>query len=153
LEGLKVKSIIFVCLGNICRSSLAEGMAKKRVKELGLDLKIESAGLSEFHNGETPCPLSIELAKKHDIDISHQRSQHVSKFNLEDFDLVIALDESNKTELEFLGLTNVEKLGDFGFDGKDVADLYYHPEKEDEVWEIVSFGIEGILEELKDGKV
>ena len=147
-ERIKVKSIIFVCLGNICRSSLAEGVAKKRVKELGLNLKIESAGLSEFHNGEAPCPLSVELAKKHNIDISHQRSQHVSEFDLEVFDLVIALDESNKTELEFLGLTNVKKLGDFGFAGKDVADLYYHPEKEDEVWEMVCFGVDGILQEI-----
>jgi len=140
-----MKSIIFVCLGNICRSSLAEGVAKKRVKELGLNLKIESAGLSEFHNGEAPCPLSIDLAKKHGIDIAHQRSQHVSEFDLEAFDLVVALDESNKTELEFLGLKNVKKLGDFGFEGKDVADLYYHPEKEDEVWEMVSVGVEKIL--------
>jgi len=143
-----LKSVIFVCLGNICRSSLAEGVAKKRVKELGLDLKIESAGLSEFHNGEAPCPLSINLAKKHGIDIANQRSQHVSEFDLESFDMVIALDESNKTELEFLGLTNVKKLGDFGFDGADVADLYYHPEKEDEVWEMVSVGVDEILREV-----
>ena len=143
-----MKSIIFVCLGNICRSSLAEGVAKKRVKELDLNLTIESAGLSAFHNGEAPCSLSIELAKKHDIDISHQRSQHVSEFDLESFDFVIALDESNKTELELLGLSNVKKLGDFGFDGKDVADLYYHPEKEDEVWEMVSVGVERILKDV-----
>jgi len=143
-----MKSVIFICLGNICRSSLAEGVAKKRVKELGLDLKIESAGLSEFHNGEAPCPLSINLAKKYGIEIAHQRSQHVSEFDLEAFDMVIALDESNKTELEFLGLTNVKKLGDFGFDGADVTDLYYHPEKEDEVWEMVSVGVDEILREI-----
>jgi len=143
-----MKSVIFICLGNICRSSLAEGVAKKRAKELGLNVKIESAGLSEFHNGEAPCPLSINLAKKHGIDIAHQRSQHVSEFDLEAFDLVVALDESNKTELEFLGLKNVTKLGDFGFDGKDVADLYYHPEKEDEVWEMVSVGVDEILREV-----
>ena len=142
-----MKSLLFVCLGNICRSSLAEGVAKKKAKELGLDMKIESAGLSRFHNGEAPCPLSIELAQKHGIDIAHQRSQHVSEFNLEEFDLIIALDESNKTELEFLGLSQVKKLGDFGFNGADVADLYYHPEKEDEVWEMVSVGVDEILRE------
>ena len=140
-----MKSVIFVCLGNICRSSLAEGVAKKRVEALGLEIKVASAGLSRFHNGEAPCPLSIALAKKHGIEIAHQRSQHISEFELEKFDLVIALDESNKTELKFLGLTNVKKLGDFGFDGKDVADLYYHPEKEDEVWEMVSVGVDEIL--------
>jgi len=145
-----MKSLLFVCLGNICRSSLAEGVAKKRVKELGLALKVESAGLSHFHNGEAPCPLSIALAKKHGIDISHQRSQHVSEFDLERFDLIIALDESNKTELEFLGLTQVKKLGDFGFNGADVADLYYQPQKEDEVWEMISVGVENILKEIDD---
>ena len=145
-----MKSVIFVCLGNICRSSLAEGVAKKRAKELGIKIKIESAGLSHFHNGEAPCPLSIELAKKHGIDIIHQRSQHVSEFDLESFDLVVALDESNKIELEFLGLTNIKKLGDFGFNGADVADLYYHPEKEDEVWEMVSTGVEEILKEIDE---
>ena len=145
-----MKSVVFVCLGNICRSSLAEGVAKKRAKELGLEIEIESAGLSRFHNGEAPCPLSIELAKKYDIDIAHQRSQHVSEFDLKSFDLVVALDESNKTELEFLGLTNVKKLGNFGFDGEDVADLYYHPEKENEVWEMVSVGVENILKEIDE---
>ena len=140
-----MKSIIFICLGNICRSSLAEGVAKKRAKELGLDIVIESAGLSTYHNGENPCSISIELGKKHGVDISKQISQHVSEFDLASFDLVVALDESNKKELLAMGLTDVKKLGDFGFDGKDVADLYYEPEKVDKVWEMVSFGVEEIL--------
>jgi len=142
-------SIIFVCLGNICRSSLAEGVAKAQAKALGLDMRIESAGLSTYHNGEHPCPLSIGLAKKHGIDISKQLSQHVGEFDLSAFDMVIALDESNKQELLSMELSNVKKLGDFGFDGKCVADLYYEPHKEDEVWEMVSVGVEKILESLK----
>ena len=141
-----MESIIFVCLGNICRSSLAEGVAKKRVNELGLKIKIESAGLSQYHNGEAPCELSQEIARKHGIDISQQYSQHTSEFNLESFDLVVALDESNKKELFAMGLKNVNKLGDFGFKGKDVADLYYEPHKESEVWEMVSVGIEKIID-------
>jgi len=140
-----MKSVIFVCLGNICRSSLAEGVAKSRAKVMGLDIKIESAGLSRYHNGEAPCPLSVALAKRHGIDISMQSSQHVSAFDLKAFDLVVALDSSNEEELNFMGLTNVKKLGDFGFRGKDVADLYYNPEKEDEVWEMVSAGVDQIL--------
>ena len=144
-----MQSIIFVCLGNICRSSLAEGVAKKRAKELGLELRIESAGLSTYHNGEHPCAISVNLAKEHGVDISKQVSQHVSEFDLASFDLVVALDESNKNELLAMGLTNVKKLGDFGFNGKDVADLYYKPEKVDEVWEMVSFWIEEILTEYK----
>lgn len=144
-----MKSIIFVCLGNICRSSLAEGVAKSRAKALGLEVQIESAGLSRYHNGEAPCDLSIRIAKEHGIDISQQYSQHTSEFALESYDLVIALDESNRQELLSMGLTNVKKLGDFGFFGKDVADLYYEPHKEDEVWNMVSVGVEEILERLQ----
>ncbi|CAA6816164.1 MAG: Low molecular weight protein tyrosine phosphatase (EC [uncultured Sulfurovum sp.] len=140
-----MKSIIFVCLGNICRSSLAEGIAKSRAKALGLKIKIHSAGLSHYHNGEAPCDLSIHMAKAHGIDISKQRSQHTSEFKLKSYDLVIALDESNKNELLKMKLKNVKKLGDFGFNGQDVADLYYTPEKSEEVWELISCAVEDIL--------
>ena len=140
-----MKKVIFVCLGNICRSSLAEGVAKSRVKALGLEVEIDSAGLSTYHNGEAPCHLSIKIAKKQGIDISKQYSQHVSEFDLPSYDLVVALDENNKQELLAMGLTNVKKMGDFGFNGRDVADLYYEPFKEDEVWEMISVGVEEIL--------
>ncbi len=140
-----MKKVIFVCLGNICRSSLAEGIAKSRAKELGLEVQVNSAGLSTYHNGEPPCSLSIKIAKKHGIDISNQYSQHISEFDLPSYDLVVALDESNKQELLDMGLTNVKKMGDFGFGGKDVADLYYEPLKEEEVWEMITVGVEEIL--------
>ena len=140
-----MKKIIFVCLGNICRSSLAEGVARSRAKELDLDIQIDSAGLSTYHNGEPPCNLSIKIAKRHGIDISNQISQHISNFDLPSYDLVVALDESNKQELLAMGLTNVKKMGDFGFNGKDVSDLYYEPLKEEEVWEMITVGVEEIL--------
>jgi len=139
--------IIFVCLGNICRSSLAEGMAKARSKKMVLEIQIDSAGLSTYHNGEAPCKISQNLAKEHGIDISQQVSQHISEFDLHSYDLVVAMDESNKVALEKIGIKNLRKMGDFGFDGKDVADLYYEPHKRDEVWEMVSEGVEKILVE------
>ena len=140
-----MKTIIFVCLGNICRSSLAEGVAKGRSKKMGLDIHIDSAGLSTYHNGEAPCKISQNLAKEHGLDISQQVSQHVSKFDLHSYDMVVAMDESNKVELEQMGIKNLRKMGDFGFSGKDVADLYYEPHKRDEVWEMVSEGVEKVL--------
>ncbi|MCB4781855.1 MAG: low molecular weight phosphotyrosine protein phosphatase [Sulfurovum sp.] len=140
-----MQKIIFICLGNICRSSLAEGVAKRRVKELGLELQVDSAGLSTYHNGEAPCDISQQLAKAHGLDISKQVSQHVSEFDLASYDLVVAMDESNLEELKGMGLKNLKKMGDFGFKGKDVADLYYEPHKQDEVWEMVSVGMEEIF--------
>jgi len=142
---MSVYKIIFICLGNICRSSLAEGVAKAKAKELGLDMQIDSAGLSTYHNGEAPCHVSQKLAREHGIDISGQVSQHVSEFDLHRYDVVVAMDESNKQELLRMGIADVKKMGDFGFGGKDVADLYYEPEKIDEVWWMVSDGVGRIL--------
>ncbi len=142
------RSVLFVCLGNICRSPLAEGVAKAKAKQKNLAITIASAGLSRYHNGEAPCLVSQKLAKKHGVDISTIRSEHISQFDLNSFDLVVALDESNKQELLALGVQNVKKLGDFGFNGKDVADLYYEPHKEKEVWEMIDRATSLILEEL-----
>ncbi len=143
-----MKSVIFVCLGNICRSPLAEGVALKRAKELGLDIKIASAGLSRYHNGERPCQVSQKLARKNGIDISNLVSEHISKYDLDSFDLIVAMDESNYQELLSLGYKSVKKLGDFGYNGKDVADLYYEPYKESEVWDMIEKGVDRILREL-----
>jgi len=138
-------SIIFICLGNICRSSLAEGIAKVRARELNLDISIESAGLSKYHNGEAPCEVSREIAEKNGIDISNQISKHITRFDLNSFDLIIAMDESNLIELKSLGINNLVKLGDFGFEGEDVADLYYYPEKAEYVYHMVDRATQQIL--------
>jgi len=144
-----MKKIIFICLGNICRSSLAEGVAKHKAKKIGCDVVVHSAGLSTFHNGEAPCQTSQQLAKKYGIDISKQVSKHISAFDVSLYDMVIAMDESNKQELLAMGIKNVKKMGDFGFNGKDVADLYYEPHKVDEVWQIINQGVDAIFQELE----
>ena len=100
-----MKSVIFVCLGNICRSSLAEGVAKHKAKELGLNIKIKSAGTSTYHNGEAPCAISQKLARKNGIDISRQKSQHISEFNLNEFDLFDFLQNSSPRTNPPVGLS------------------------------------------------
>jgi len=117
----KPKSIIFVCLGNICRSPLAEGVAKEYVKKHNLDIKIESAGTGSWHIGEPPCDNSIKVAKQNGIDISKQRAQQINKQLIEEFDLIVALDGKNYSDLKSLGAKPL-KLGDFGFEGQDVPD-------------------------------
>ena len=72
-----------VCLGNICRSPLAEGILQRKAKELGLNWKVDSAGTNGYHNGEAPHRLSQKVARIHGIDISAQRSR---KFSISDFD-------------------------------------------------------------------
>jgi protein-tyrosine phosphatase len=118
-------SIIFVCLGNICRSPLADGIARKYADEKGLQIEIDSAGTGDWHVGENPCPNSIKVAKNNGIDISYLVSRQVQKKDFELFDIVVALDDNNLKDLRAMGAENVVKLGDFGYNGADVPDPYF----------------------------
>jgi protein-tyrosine phosphatase len=120
-----MKSILFVCLGNICRSPLAHGIAEDYVIKNNLDIKIDSAGTSSFHIGENPCKNSIKVAKNHSIDISNQHSRQVASKDFSEFDLIVALDSSNYHDLKTMGCSNLVKLGDFGANGEDVPDPYF----------------------------
>lgn len=122
---MEINSILFVCLGNICRSPLAEGIANEYIKEENLEIEIQSAGTGDWHIGEAPCENSIKVAKQNGIDISHQRARQVKFEDFEKFDLVIGLDDKNIENLKRLGCKNPLKLGDFGFDGEDVPDPYF----------------------------
>lgn len=121
----KVKSIIFVCLGNICRSPIAQGVAQKYIKENNLDILVESAGTGSWHVGESPCENSIKVCKQNNIDISKQIARQVKKEDFKKYDLVIGLDESNLLNLRKLGCTNPIKLGSFGYNNEDVPDPYF----------------------------
>jgi len=121
------KSILFVCLGNICRSPLAEGIAKKIAAKEGLELLIDSCGTGSWHVGESPCEDSIRVAKTHGLDISHQRARQITKKDIETFELIIALDEKNLHDLKVMGGTNIQKLGVYGYNNEDVPDPYFFP--------------------------
>ncbi len=123
-----MRRILFVCLGNICRSPLAEGVAQIIVEKKGLILVVDSAGTSNWHEGAAPCEHSISIARQNNIDISKQRSRPVTKQDIEHFDYVVAMDAQNKRDLENFGFTNVYKLGDYGgYKGADVPDPYFFP--------------------------
>ena len=119
------RSILFVCLGNICRSPLAEGIAKAYAKERELDLVVESAGTGSWHIGEPPCDGSQKVAKMHGIDISEHRARQITQEDINKFDIIVALDSKNKSDLQAMGAKDVCKLGDFGYNGADVPDPYF----------------------------
>ena len=123
--GTMKQSILFVCLGNICRSPLAEGIARAYVNEKGLDFLLDSAGTGSWHIGEPPCEGSQKVARMHGIDISAHRARQVTKEDMEKFDIIVALDSKNKADLEAMGAKEVRKLGDFGYHGADVPDPYF----------------------------
>jgi len=120
-----MKSIIFVCLGNICRSPIAEGCARKLVQESNLDITVASAGTGSWHTGEAPCPNSIEVCKNHKVDISKLKASQFTKEDIGLYDLVVALDDSNYNDLKSMGVTKLVKLGSYGYNSDDVPDPYY----------------------------
>ena len=139
-----IKSVLFVCLGNICRSPLAHGIAR----EVFDDVVVDSAGTGSWHIGEPPCVNSIKVAKKHGIDISDLRARQVRKEDFKRFDLIVALDRQNKKDLLRLGAKNVRLLGEFGYNGEDVPDPYYFNDFEG--FEMVFKMIKKCVENLAD---
>ena len=80
-----------VCLGNICRSPLAEGLLQHKANLAGLNWKVESAGTNGYHNGEAPHHICQKLSKVKGIDISNQRSRQINKNDFENYDLLYAM--------------------------------------------------------------
>ncbi len=142
-------SILFVCLGNICRSPLAEGIARELANKQGLDLVIDSCGTGNWHIGEAPCDDSIRIADEHGLDISAQRARQVTKADLAAFDLIIGLDDNNMRDLRAMGADNLYKLGYFGADNADVPDPYFFPGYEgfDKVYEMIETCVTTLFEE------
>lgn len=91
--------ILMVCLGNICRSPLAEGILQHRAWEAGLQWSVESAGTNGYHNGEAPHRLSQKVAKLNGIDISQQRSRKFVPEDFERFDMIYAMAEDVVREM------------------------------------------------------
>ncbi len=93
--------VVFVCLGNICRSPLAEGIFAHKVAQVGQAhrFSIDSAGTSAYHVGEAPDPGSIRVARKHGIDIGAQRSRQFVREDLERWDYLIAMDRNNHRDM------------------------------------------------------
>lgn len=85
--------ILMVCLGNICRSPLAEGILQHKASRAGLNWRIESAGTNSYHIGEAPHPLSQKVAKLNGLDISRQRARRFTPADFENYDKIYALSE------------------------------------------------------------
>ena len=91
--------ILMVCLGNICRSPLAEGILQSKVGDKHL---VDSAGTGDWHVGEQPDRRSIAVAKKYGVDISDQRAMHFNPIFFEEFDIIFAMDKQNSIDLQKL---------------------------------------------------
>lgn len=151
-------SVLFVCLGNICRSPLAEGVFRDRVERRGLDhrYRVDSAGTGAWHVGEPPDRRSAEVAKRHGIALEG-RARRIEPDDLTRFDWVVAMDRSNLEAIESLrdahgGDAELALLRDFDEEGEgdEVPDPYYGGHDGfDRVFDLVARSIDGFLDHLE----
>jgi protein-tyrosine phosphatase len=99
--------ILMVCLGNICRSPLAEGILSLKGKHLNLE--VDSAGTAAYHIGKKPDIRSIEIANKYTIDLNQQRARQFSRADFDKFDIIYAMDTNNYAHLISLASTETER--------------------------------------------
>ena len=91
--------VLMVCLGNICRSPLAQGILEKKSKENNTNIYVDSAGTAGWHVGSSPDLRSINIAKKNKIDISNQKARKFSIYDFKEFDKIFVMDTSNYRDL------------------------------------------------------
>lgn len=98
---------------------------REKAKEKGINLVVDSAGTGSWHIGEPPCDNAITVARLHGLDIRDIRARQVSLDDRDRFDIIIGLDDKNVADLKAMGMTNVYKLGEFGYNNEDVPDPYF----------------------------
>jgi len=126
-----IRRVLFVCMGNICRSPLAEGIARAAADAAGMALLFDSAGTLSYHAGEAPDPRAREVARERGTPIDAQRARQVRVADFTDFDLILAADRQNLAELNRLRPPDAhaelallrEWCGDPN--GSEVPDPYY----------------------------
>jgi len=135
IEHRMKTKILMVCLGNICRSPLAEGIMRSKLDEDRF--LVDSAGTGSWHIGKAPDRRSVAVARKHGIDIAGQRARQFSMADFEAFDHIYAMDGSNYDDLialapNALAKGKVKMIANEAFDGQniDVPDPYYGTEKD-----------------------
>jgi protein-tyrosine phosphatase len=127
--------ILMVCLGNICRSPLAEGVLQHKARQAGLSWSVDSAGTNGYHTGEAPHRLSQKVAGLHGIDISHQHARRFTAADCKQFDKIYAMAEDVVDEMQRIArkdfdATKVDLLMNELYPGKnmDVPDPWYGTE-------------------------
>jgi protein-tyrosine phosphatase len=123
--------ILFVCLGNICRSPLAEGILKSNLAKQNIQAEVESAGFESYHINESPDPRALKLAKKHGLDINDNRCRLFTTEDFDRFDVIYVMDSSNYRDVQYFSrhdedMNKVKYLLSM-VDGKNktVPDPYY----------------------------
>jgi protein-tyrosine phosphatase len=151
------KSVLFVCMGNICRSPTAEGVFRQKLQEAGLAtvVRTDSAGTHGYHIGSPPDPRACKAALGRGIDISDLRARLLVTEDFQNFDYVVAMDNDNLSVMRALrpaqSRAHIGLLLDYAPPGsvREVPDPYYGSRQGfDQVLDLVEAGCQGLLQEI-----
>ena len=145
--------ILVICLGNICRSPLAEGILQHKARQAGLNWKVESAGTGDWHAGEPPHQLSQKVAGMNGIDISGQLCRQFTKEDMLSFDKIYVMDENNYNDVRLMSgeLWDEKKVDLFlnelyPGENRNVPDPWYGKEKNyHEVFELLNKTCDAVI--------
>lgn len=148
-------SVLFVCLGNICRSPMAEGALRAAAERSGLDLEVDSAGTAGYHIGEGPDPRAIATARRHGVSISGAIGRKLEDSDFDRFTHIFALDTANLAAIRSRaprhGSASLELLLDVldHRKGESVPDPYYGDEEGfEECWNTIAEAVEALVVSL-----
>lgn len=157
IEMEKVR-VLFICMGNICRSPTAQGVFERLVEQTGLTqyIQIDSAGTHAYHVGNAPDPRAQAAAQRRGIDLSAQRARRVEPVDFELYDYILVMDRDNLEHLDALCPSDyrhkLRRLLEFvpELQDKDVPDPYYGgPSGFERVLDLVEMGTEGLLRHIR----
>lgn len=158
-ENSEGPSVLFVCLGNICRSPMAQGAFSAAASKAGLDVQTDSVGTAAYHIGESPDPRAIATARQHGVDISTLRGRQLSEEDFARFTHIFALDTANMAGIKARAprdhQAHVSLLLDVFNDrkGESVADPYYGGESDFEAcWAQVSAATSLLAKQLSSAR-
>jgi len=150
-----VTRVLFVCMGNICRSPLAEAALRKQADAAGIEVEVESAGTHAYHVGEGADPRAAEAARVRAYDLAAHRARQVEPADFHRFDYLLAMDRSNLERLQRMappdhGATVRLFLEYSGDDAREVPDPYYGGGRAFEhALDLIDAAVAGLLAELR----
>jgi protein-tyrosine phosphatase len=154
---MTIPSVLFVCLGNICRSPLAKAALRDEGDRAGIDVRVDSAGTGDWHVGQPPDKRAQRAAMRVGLDISGYRARHFDVADFDAFDHIVALDRMNLRDLEAIrpdgARARLSLLLDHvpGREGEDVFDPYHGDDSSfTETWEDVALGARHLLAHLTE---